>query len=153
MKTTAALKANDIEELKLLGSYFEVKNNIEKELGMKLGVKGWNSLFDKIKLLKKLIASNKSDFSVVCNENSFTKSKNIISKIIGLKVKAKSWNELRSKIENLIIVFCNNIFDPYEYYEKTKINKFINSSKLEGINIVVSDETHSLESILKKYKR
>jgi len=153
MKTTAALKANDIEELKLLGSYFEVKNNIEKELGMKLGVRGWNSLFDKIKLLKKLIASNKSDFSVVCDENSFTKSKNIISKIIGLKVKAKSWNELRSKLENLIIVFCNNIFDPYEYYEKTKINKFINSSKLEGINIVVSDETHSLESILKKYKR
>lgn len=30
-------------------------------------------------------------------------------------------------------------FDPYEYYEKTKLKKFKDSSKLEGINIEIKD--------------
>ncbi len=153
MKTAAALKANDIKELKSLGSYFEVKNHIEKELGIKLGVRGWNSLFYKINTLKKFIFQNKYNFSAIFDENSFKNSKDIISKNIGLKVKAKSWRDLRSKIENITIVVCNNIFDPHEYYEKTKINKFKNSSKLEGIDIDVSNESNSLENILAKYKR
>ncbi|VAW27544.1 hypothetical protein MNBD_BACTEROID06-1244 [hydrothermal vent metagenome] len=153
MKTTLVLKASDINELKLLGSYLEVKNHIENELGLKLGVRGWNSIFYKINALKKLIVSNKSNILAVCDENSFVKSKSIISKMIGIKVKAKSWSDLRSKIENMIILFCNNVFDPHEYYEKTKLNKFKNSSKLEGIDIDVSNESCSLESILAKYKR
>ena len=77
MKTAVVLQANNIKELKLLGSYFEVKNHIEKDLGIKLGSRGWNSLFDKINALKQLTAENKSHLSSICDEYSFKESKRI----------------------------------------------------------------------------
>ncbi len=152
MKISVVLKANNIEELKLLGSYFEVKTHLEKELGIKLGVTGWSSLFDKVNLLNELIHLNKSYLLSICDESSFKESKEKISNIIKVEVRAKSSGELRNKVENLVLVFCNNAFDPYEYYEKTKLNKFKNSSKLEGIDIEISNENESLENILEKYK-
>ena len=40
-----------------------------------------------------------------------------------------------------------------EYYEKTKLKKFRDSSKLEGIVVDFPDESISLESILAKHQR
>ena len=71
MKTAVLLKANDIKELKLLGSYFDVKKHLENELGIKLGSKGWSSLFDIINVLKKQASSNKSYLLSICDEHSF----------------------------------------------------------------------------------
>lgn len=153
MDTNTILKASDIQELKALGSYLEVKRSFEGELDSKLGATGWKSFFDKVNSLKEVVSSNKDYLASICENNSFKESKNKISKLLNIKVKAKSWMELKRKIEIFIALFCANIFDPYDYYEKTKLEKFKNSSKLEGIDIQVPDETVLLESVLAKYQR
>ncbi len=149
----AVLKASNVQELKSLGSYLEIKKNFEKELGSKLGATGWKSFFEKVNTLKKVVSSNKDYLASICDENSFKESKNKTSKLLNVKIKARGWNELKRKIELFITLFCTNIFDPYEYYEKTKLEKFKNSSKLEGIEIQITDETVLLESVLAKYQR
>jgi len=153
MDTNTILKASDIQELKALGSYLEVKRSFEEELNSKLGATGWASFFDKVNSLKEVVSSNKDYLASICDDNSFKESKNKMSKLLNIKVKAKSWIELKRKIEIFIALFCANIFDPYDYYEKTKLEKFKNSSKLEGIDIQVPDETVLLESVLAKYQR
>lgn len=153
MNANTILKASDIQELKSLGSYLEVKRSFEKELGSKLGAIGWKSFFDKVNALKEVVSSNKDYLTSICDENSFKESKNKTSKLLKVKVKARGWGELKRKIEIFITLFCANIFDPYDYYEKTKSEKFKNSSKLEGIEVQIPDETVSLESVLAKYRR
>lgn len=153
METNKILKASDVIELRSFGSYLEVKNNFEKEIHNKLGVNGWNSFFKKVQKLKKIVTLNKDILVSVCDEKSFSESKKEISKILKLKVTARGWSELKRKVELFIKIFCSGIFDPYEYYEKTKLKKFRNSSKLEGIDIDYPDENTSLESVLAKYRR
>lgn len=153
MKVSAILKIDNIQELKLLGSYCDVKNCLEKELGSKLGVIGWKSFFEKVNVLKEVVPLNKDYLTAICDESSFKESKNNLSKLLGVKIKAKNLGELRSKIKNITLIFCSNIFDPHDYYEKTKLNKFKHSSKLEGIDIKIPDETDSLDSVLAKYRR
>jgi len=147
------LKASDIQELKLLGSYPEVKRSFEKELGSKLDAIGWELFFEKVNALKEVVCSNKDYLASICNENSFKESKNKISKLLNIKVKARGWSELKRKVEKFIMLFCPNAFDPYDYYEKTKLENFKNSSKLEGIEVQIPDETVSLKSVLAKYQR
>lgn len=153
MNVNTILKANNIQELKSLGSYLEVKSSFENELGSKLGAKGWKSFFEKVNVLKEVVSSNKDYLASICDKNSFRESKNELSKLLELKVKAKGWNELKRKIQNFIVIFCANIFDPSDYYETMKQKKFKNSSKLEGIDVEIPDEKISLESVLAKYKR
>lgn len=153
MKATTILKASDINELRSLGSYYDVKNSLEKELSNKLGVNGWGSLFEKIKTLKEIVSAHKEYLSSACEQNSFRNSKSEVSKLLKLRLKARSWVELKTKIKKIIAVFYSDTFDPYEYYEKTKLKKFKNSSKLEGIDIDIPDETVSLENVLMKYRR
>lgn len=153
MKTSEILKASNINELRAYGSYLELKNIFEKELGNKIEVKGWNSFFSKIQNLKIIIPSNKKALESAYNKTSLKESKKEISTILTIKIKAKNQTELKKKVDSFIFVFCSSIFDPYTYYERTKLKKFKDSSKLEGINIDILDEKSSLENVLKKYKR
>lgn len=153
MKASTILRASDIQELRTLGSYYEVKSSLEEELGSKLGVTGWKPLFEKIHILKKTVISNKNYLSAICEGNSFKESKNKISKLLKLKIKARGWRELKSKIKKIVDTFCFSAFDPYEHYERTKLKKFINSSKLEGIEVQIPNEATSLEAVLAKYRR
>lgn len=153
MKTSIILQASNVHELRSSGSYYDVKNSIEKELDNKLGVNGWDSFFEKIQALKETVPLNKDYLLSVCKKNSFKESKKEISKLLGINIKARDWLELKNKIKLIINVFCSSAFDPYVYYEKTKLEKFKNSSKLEGIDIEIPSETTSLESVLAKYRR
>jgi hypothetical protein len=153
METNKILKAPDVIELRSFGSYLEIKNNFEKEIHNKLGVNSWDSFFWKIQKLKNIVSSNKDVLVSVCSEKSFTESKKEISKILNLKVTARGWSDLKRKVDLIIKIFHSGIFDPYEHYENTKLNKFKSSSKLEGINIEYPDENTSLESVLSKYRR
>ena len=153
MKTSKILQADNVVELRSLGSYLDIKNAFEKEIDNKLGVNGWNSFFKTIQRLKKAISSNKDALVSACNQRSFTESKQAISKILEIKVTARERSELTIKVDKMIKVFCSSVFDPYEYYENTKLTKFKNSSKLEGIDIEYLDENTSLESVLAKYRR
>jgi len=153
MKVSEVLKASTLNELRTYGSYFELKNSFEKELNNKLEVKGWDSFFAKIKSLITIVSSNKEALESVYNNKNLEESKKEISSILTVKVKAKSWSELKQKVDAFIFVFCSSAFDPYSHYERTKLKKFKDSSKLEGIDVDISDEQSSLESVLEKYRR
>ena len=153
MKASNVLVTSNLDELKALGSYLEIKNSIEKEIDNNLGVKGWKSLFHKIQALKKSVLINKSLILKIKKEKSFKESKRDISKILGVNVTAKGWKDFNRKINLIISVFYSEPFDPYAYYEKTKLKKFKDSSKLEGIDIDFSDKNASLESVLERYRR
>ena len=153
MQINAILNVSDLHELRSLGSYHDVKRSIEEELDNKLGVTGWESLLKKINMIRESISVNKDYLLFLCEQGSFKESKNKISKLLKIKIAARSWINLRKKVKNLINFFCSNAFDPYEHYERTKLIKFKNSSKLEGINIEIPNNSASLESVLAKYKR
>ena len=153
MKAKTIVEASDISELKSLGSYLDVKNHLEEELGNKLGVTSWKSFFEKIQDLKDIIANNKEYLLTICSQKTFKESKNEVSIILKLEMKSKNLTELNLKIKSTISIFCSAVFDPYEYYEETKFRKFQNSSKLEGIDIEIPDKNTTLESVLAKYKR
>lgn len=74
----------------------------------------------------------------------------MLSRMI-LNVKDETWLKFFIKYGIFHIVKKN--FDPYAYYEKTKLKKFKDSSKLEGIDINYSSQSISLEDILQKYRR
>lgn len=153
MKVSKILTASSVLELRSFGSYFDIKEILEKEIGNKLGVNGWESLFFKIQSIKKIVSSSSKLLVSVCERNSFTESKKEISNILKLKIKARDRQELKLKASLIITTFNLGFFDPYEHYEKTKLKKFKNSSKLEGIEIEYPDESTSLESVLAKYRR
>lgn len=153
MKASSILKADSIEKLRSLGSYYSVKSCLEEALGNKLGVTGWESLFEKVNFLKDIVFSNKDYLLSICDAYSFKESKHQVAELLRLRLKVRGRSELREKIGKVIAIFCANFFDPYDYYERTKLNKFKNSSKLEGIQIETPDESSSLESVLAKYRR
>ena len=153
MQLSIILKVSNIIELKSLGSFYDVKNSLEKELDNKLGVTGWKSLFNKINGLKFAISANKSYLLNFQDNGSFKELRTNLSKLLDLKISARSYLDLKVKIEKLVNIFCSNVFDPYDYYEKTKLIKFKSSSKLEGINLEMPSASVSLESVLAKYKR
>ncbi|MDD4965124.1 MAG: DUF2559 family protein [Gallionella sp.] len=147
------LKVADLDELKALGSYFDLKKNTEKQLGFKLNIRGWDSLFQSIKRLRSVVPKNKDQFFRICQCYSFNDAKHKIFELLELKIAAKNKKQLEAKLENLVRCFNALHFDPYKRFEETKLKNFKNSSKLEGIEICLSSESSSLESILAKYKR
>ncbi|MBB1488764.1 YhfG family protein [Oceanospirillum sediminis] len=153
MKARSVLLASSLDELRGLGSYLEIKNSLEKEIDNKLGVRGWKSLFHKIQFIKESVLTNKIIITKMDQGKSFKESKSDISKALGINLTAKGWEDFNRKINLIISVFYSESFDPYSYYEKTKLKKFKDSSKLEGIDIELSDKSASLESVLEKYKR
>lgn len=153
MQVTKILTATTVKELQAVGSFREVKNNLENELKVKLGVVSWKALFDKIDQLQTSVLNNKSALLTKCDNGTFKERKKEISKLLGLTIKARGWRELTEKIHNIINTFHDNIFDPYVHYEAIKSSNFKHSSKLEGIYIEASNEKASLESVLAKYGR
>lgn len=153
MKASNLLGASNLDELRAQGSYLEIKSYLEKEIDNKLGVKDWDSLFHKIQTIKESVLVNKFLIQKMDKEKSLKESKGNISKILGIKITAKGWKDFSRKLNLIIFVFRTEKFDPHAYYEKTKLKKFKDSSRLEGINIELSDSNSSLESVLERYKR
>lgn len=152
MKTSEILKVSSIDNLKGLGSYLEIKRFLEEKVDNKLGAKGWSSLFFKIHSFKDIVCTEKETLLSSVHKKSFKESKVEISKILGIKIRARNKDVLKKKVDAFINVFCFDAFDPYEHYEKTKMKKFKDSSKLEGIDIELGKTEKSLESILAKYR-
>ncbi|WP_252178451.1 YhfG family protein [Endozoicomonas sp. 4G] len=153
MNVNEILSASRIDELKKVGSYLEVKILIEEKIDNKLGVNGWKPLFYKIKAVKESVGLNKNKLISECDGDYLNKSKKKVSDILGFKVVAKNFNELKKKIDMIIVFFGSSTFDPYEHYEKTKLDKFKSSSRLEGIKIEFSNQDQTIEGVLAKYRR
>tara|TARA_R110002167_G_scaffold36624_1_gene115655 strand:- start:94 stop:573 length:480 start_codon:yes stop_codon:yes gene_type:complete len=144
-------EVNDLETLKTLGSYFSLKNMIEESIGFKLGVKGWNSLLDKI-LTIKVELKNRDYFNELISKEKLSDSKERIKKKLGVEIKARTKKQLNERFGLLVSLFNVTVFNPFEKFEKNKRRNFINSSKLEGIQIESESENTSLDALINKYK-
>ncbi|MDP8162538.1 DUF2559 family protein [Pasteurella skyensis] len=153
MKAQTILQVKNIEELQALGSYLEVKRCLENEIDIKLKIKGWSAFYQKILLLKKGIFLVKDNIDSIFKEKNFLETKRYFSEVLGIEVQARSWAILKLKLAKLVNLLISNSCDPYEYYEKTKLKKFQDSSRLEGINITFPSKSVRLENILAKYRR
>lgn len=145
------LRTNNIEDLKLLGPFNELVKIIENELDTKIIVTDWISLYKTIMSINDFILWLNSGDSLNYKMGSFLDTKKQLSEKLGFTIKAKSWKALELKIDKLKKLPVLNSFEPYEYYEKYKLEKFCDSSRLEGLDIKIPDESISLEKILAKY--
>ncbi len=147
------VKAKKVEDLKAFGGYFDTKNNLESQLGFKLGVNGWHSLHEKLYELRMAVKSNKDKIYHIYWTYPLDKSKEEISDILDVDLTVKDKEELKDRVDDLICFFYISSYDPYRKYEESKLKNFKNSSKLEGIDIDISNKNKCLSSILSKYKR
>ncbi|SFJ13739.1 hypothetical protein [Nitrosomonas sp. Nm34] len=150
---------NGIDDLKAIGTYIEVKIGIEEKIGVPLRVNGWSQLFNKIKSVSASINNNIEKLSILlCEENNlkeigqFYEAKKVISDIFSLQIKARSWRELKLKLKKISSAFKDGVTtDKHLLFEKNKIRNFINSSKLEGIQINEGLTSRSMADVLNKY--
>lgn len=147
------INAKSIDELKSTGSYFETKKYLEEKIKTKLCVNGWTSLYKRIQKLKSLTAAEREVLLKELDGKKFNESKKTASDIFGIEIKATGRRQLKEKITIILKIFYRASFDPYEYYEKTKLKKFKHSSSLEGIKVNPKKTGTSLESVLAKYRR
>ena len=52
MQVVEVLIADTVQELRSVGSFYEVKRCLERDLEIKLGVRSWEALFEKLNHLK-----------------------------------------------------------------------------------------------------
>lgn len=145
------LRTNNIEDLKLLAPFNELVKIIENELDAKVIATDWISLYKTIISINEFILWLNSDNSSNYKKSSFLDTKKYLSEKLGVSIKAHSWKKLDFKIDKLKKLLILSDFNPYEYYEKYKLEKFRDSSRLEGLNIKIPDEPVSLEKVLAKY--
>lgn len=143
---------NSLADLKECGTYFFVKNSIEKELGTKLGGRSWKDLYIKITNIKSIVEKEEILLDTSCLDYDFLKARDKLQKILTIKITTKNIEELNILINKLVKFFRKSSLSPYERYEKNKKRNFISSSKLEGIDIPNKTTTDSLEDILKRYR-
>lgn len=147
------LQADRIDDLQKFGSFTEIKKAVETQLMLKLGVNGWASLLFKLNVLRATLSSNNARIDLARQEKKFSEARRVLSSQLGFRVTAKNRSELDSLIQTCSLYFFDNHFDPHRRFEEKKLKNFINSSKLEGINLPFPDEKASLESILAKHRR
>jgi hypothetical protein len=153
MNINTILKAANPQELRSLGSYGDVKNTIEHALDISLGVNSWASLFEKLRALATKTQSDKEALLSACNLDNQALSQAKICELLEIKIHTNDHDTLNRKVERIIELFQRNEFDPHEYYEKTKLQKFKHSSRLEGIEIATPSAKNALNDVLKKYSR
>ncbi|AZD33804.1 hypothetical protein C4K22_1042 [Pseudomonas chlororaphis subsp. aurantiaca] len=147
------LQTANVSDLKTLGRFLEIKRFIEAQLHLKLGANGWGSLLLKLKALNALGGASDECESYFCDARPYQTVRAEVSKKIGFKITAKNQAELKAALHKLSTCSARLEFDPHKRFEKKKLKNFINSSRLEGIEIPISDEKASLEKLLAKHGR
>lgn len=147
------LQAAQVSDLKAQGTFLEIKRFVETRLYLKLGVNGWYSLLLKLQSLSALEGVSDDCEHYSFNARSYPAVRAAVSKKIGFKITAKNLTELKAALHALSTCSARLEFDPYKRFEKNKHKNFINSSRLEGIKIPVTDKKASLEEMLAKHGR
>lgn len=151
--------ADSVEDLKIYGSFYDVKKHINNNLGMQIKSRSWNHLFTLLKGLFSSFKKNRELFlKIALNINSikslgkFNDVKRTMYDLLGFKIYARSWSILYEKTVKLVnaLTIKDNKIDAYTFYEQHKKDNFLHSSKLEGINIKSGGD--SMEDVLKKHR-
>lgn len=152
-------KIEDLETLKSFGSCIEVKSRIEKRIGVSLKTNGWQQLLKRIRDLSLVVNENIEKLIFLLDENkhlkelgSFNDAKKKVSALLGLQIKARSWKEFERSLKSIVVAFRNrDIVDKSAIFERNKIQNFIHSSRLEGIQL---SDTPALKmsDVIDKYR-
>ncbi len=142
-----------VDDLKALGKFLEIKRFVETQLYLKLGAKGWNSLLLRLQTIRALekLSFDYEHYSRATN--SYPVARANASKMIGFEITAKNWMELKDALHGISTCVTPRELDLHERFEKKKRKNFMHSSRLEGIEIPAFDEKLSLENILAKHGR
>lgn len=152
-------KIKDIETLKSFGSYLEVKLWVEEKVGVPLKINGWNQLFKKINGLSLSINENIEKLIFLLDENkhlkelgSFPEAKEKVSALLGFQIKTRSWKQLERSLKSIVVAFRNrDMIDKAAIFEKNKIQNFIHSSRLEGIQMSDAPAL-KMADVIEKYR-
>ncbi|TRW93087.1 YhfG family protein [Candidatus Methylobacter oryzae] len=136
-------KIKDIETLKSFGSYAEVRLSVEKRIGIRLKSNSWQQLLKRISGLSLVVNNNIEKLIFLLDENkhlkelgSFHEAKKKISTLLGVQIKARSWKQLEISLKSIVVAFRNrDVIDKSAIFETNKIQNFIHSSRLEGIQL------------------
>ncbi len=158
---------SSIDNLKIYGNFRHVKGLISKEFGFSIKANSWESLYKQLYKIKHSIIENKNQLCILVKDESAIKAlgnidvvKIELSKILGVKLSTRSWNELINRFRNVVFAFLptelsNNKKQFYTFEEKVikfeeiKFLNFVNSSKLEGIEVTKSNL--SMDELVKLY--
>jgi len=149
----------NISSLERYGEYSIVKLYIEEKIGLPLQVKNWKSLYNKVQKINSLLTENRDEINLVLSKDKslkdiggFSETKQYISNMTGIKFTVNSWERLEERFKFLIVAFKDFKEEDAEFlFEKNKIQNFIHSSRLEGININHQLCTQDIDIIVKKY--
>jgi hypothetical protein len=142
---------DDLISLKAQGTYLSLKTAIESHIGFKLGVKGWQSLLSKILVIKNGLKCGSDYFETLIAKETLSASRKKIKEMLGIDIKATSTSQLHERFTLLVALFKAEVFDPYEKYERNKRKNFVNSSRLEGIELPTDSPTVSRQDLISKY--
>lgn len=150
--TQKILSATSVEELKTVGAYLKVKAVVETTLCVKLGVRGWTSLFTKLQAIQGEFNRHRVQLqSLVRRENSG--SRKTIENLLGIAIKSRNFDDLRTIVNHLNAAYKSEFEEEVAFFEETKRHNFKHSSRLEGIRINYSEPNETLESVLAKHRR
>lgn len=147
------IAAKNPDELKCFGSFKAVKCAIKNDLGAYIRAGSWMALHQKLHDLKTLIPELENQIETAIRDYEVEKSIKLIHRLTGLEFSCGTQDELERKITSLRALLSVSVSDPFLRFEKNKVKNFINSSKLEGLDLEPADPSETMNSILAKYKQ
>ena len=143
--------ATTVEELKTYGSFRRVKQQLSTQIGFRLHARSWNALVSVMRLVRQALTQRRGAIDTVLKGKSIHAIRSELRQLLGIDLPGQTIDSLRQQVEQLTSTFCQEPQSPAERYEEIKKRNFINSSRLEGLEIDdVSGQ--SLEQILAEYR-
>jgi len=158
---------SSIGQLKAQGDFRSVKSLVAKALGFAIKANSWGGLYGQLCKIRAAIIENHQQLCVLANNDAairalggFDKAKKALSALLGVKLPAENWPQLLSRFQQVMSAFLpnetlNGNSPLYTHEEKVrkfdqiKFQNFVNSSKLEGIDVTKSHL--SMAELVKKY--
>ncbi|PRB74087.1 YhfG family protein [Pseudomonas sp. MYb185] len=100
------------------------------------------------------LTHRRDDIDTALKGKSVQTIRSELRQLIGIELPGRTLDSLQQQIEALVnaFAFCQEPQSPAERYEKIKKRNFINSSRLEGLEIKEDVSEQSLEQILAEYR-
>ena len=146
--------ATTVDELERYGSFSEAKRCLSAQVGFQLRARSWSTLRQMIYQARQALTHRRDDIDAALKGQSVQAVRSELRQLIGIELPGRTLESLQQQIEALIRAFAVSQApqSPAERYEKIKKRNFINSSRLEGLEIKEDVSGQTLEQILAEYR-
>lgn len=150
---SALFKGETVDSIKKLGNFQHILIFFEKETGAQVKVRDWKNLFKTLNTLKETEAHHESQLRAIVQSTSSAEAKRKIKERFNLWVKGETTQELLYSTM-LVTEFVRlwGSSDPKVRYEGLKRKNFIDSSRLESIEMDNPAPSESLEELIKRHQ-